>query len=152
MIAQLLSFIDIDEAVRDRGPEIWQILEPHADAIIASFYGRVRTFEISSHIDDATVCRLMVKQKRHWQALFTSRFDDLYANSIRQVGIQHRDVALSPMWYVAGYMRLKIAFTELVAEAPLPPIQKGRLLKALDKYVAFDMALALSTYDAVVVD
>jgi len=152
MIAQLLHFIDIDDATRDRGPEIWQIVEPHADAIIANFYHRVKNFEVGAQIDEVTIRRLMVKQKRHWQALFDSRFDDLYANSVRQIGIQHRNISLSPMWYVAGYMGLKIAFTELLADAPLPPIKKGRLIKALDKYVAFDMALALSTYDAVLVD
>ena len=152
MIVQLLHFIDIDDATRDRGPEIWQIIEPHADAIIANFYSRVKNFEIGAHFDDVTIRRLMVKQKRHWQALFDSRFDDIYANSVRQVGIQHRNIALSPMWYVAGYMGLKIAFTELLADATLPPVKKGRLIKALDKYVAFDMALALSTYDAVLVD
>ena len=47
---------------------------------------------------------------------------------------------------------MKIAFTEVITEAALPPIRKGRLIKTLDKYVAFDMALALSTYNAVVVD
>jgi len=152
MIAQLLRFIDIDDATRDRGPEIWQIIEPHADAIIADFYRRVKAFEVGSQIDEITVRRLMVKQKQHWQSLFDSHFGDIYANSVRRVGIQHRNVALSQMWYVAGYMGLKIAFTELLADAPLPPIKKGRLIKALDKYVAFDMAIALSTYDAVLVD
>ena len=56
------------------------------------------------------------------------------------------------MWYVAGYMTLKISFTNVIAETALPPITKGRLIKSLDKFVAFDMALALSTYDAVVLD
>ena len=36
------------------------------------------------------------------------------------------------MWYVLGYMSLKIAFVHVLAEAALPPIRKGRLLKTLE--------------------
>jgi len=152
MIPELLRFIEIDDETKERGHEIWRLLEPHADAIVANFYGRVKAFEISAHVTDAAIERLMVKQKQHWAALFASQFEADYANSVRRVGIQHRDIALNPMWYVGGYMIMKIAFTEVLAEAALPPISKGRLIKALDKYVAFDMALALSTYNAIVVD
>jgi hypothetical protein len=152
MIPRLLRFIEIDDETKERGNEIWQLLEPHADIIVDAFSARVKTFEVSSNITDAAIARLMVKQKQHWASLFGSRFDEDYANSVRRVGIQHRDIALNPMWYVAGYMALKIAFSEVLAKSALPPIQKGRLLKTLDKYVAFDMALALSTYGAVVFD
>ena len=152
MISNLLRFIEIDDETKERGHEIWQLLEPHAGAIVANFYGKVRAFEISAHVTDAAIERLKAKQKQHWASLFASQFETVYANSVRRVGIQHRDIALDPMWYVLGYMVLKIAFTEVLADAALPPIRKGRLIKALDKYVAFDMALALSTYNAVVVD
>jgi len=152
MIPELLRFIEIDDETKRHGQEIWLLLEPHADAIVTNFYGRVKAFEISTHVTDAAIERLMTKQKQHWASLFASQFETVYANSVRRVGIKHRDIALSPMWYVLGYMVLKIAFTEVLAEAALPPIRKGRLIKTLDKYVAFDMALALSTYNAVVVD
>ena len=152
MIEELLRFIDIDDATKERGPEIWRLVEPHADAIIGSFYHRVKRFDFSSEITDAAIERLKVKQKQHWAALFASQFGVDYANSVRRVGIQHRDIALSPMWYVLGYTTQKLAFTEVLADASLPPIRKGRLLKALDKYIAFDMALALSAYSAAVVD
>ena len=152
MIAELLRFIDIDDTTKERGPEIWQLLEPRADAIVGSFYHRVKTFDIGSEITDVAIERLKVKQKQHWAALFASQFGVEYANSVRRVGIQHRDIALSPMWYVLGYTTQKLAFIEVIADASLPPITKGRLLKALDKYIAFDMALALSAYSAALVD
>lgn len=152
MISDLLEFIDIDETTKKHGPEIWRVVDPHVDTIMANFYRRVNAFAITSRLSDITIRRLITKQKEHWAVLFDSRFDADYANGVRRIGIQHRDVSLSPMWYVLGYMILKIAFTDVIADTPLPPLQKGRLIKALDKYIAFDMAVALSTYDAAVVD
>lgn len=152
MISELLHFVELDEATRERGPEIWRLIEPHVDAIITNFYQRVNEFSMTAPLSGPAVRRLSVKQKQHWRALFDARYDSDYANSVRRAGIQHRDVALSPMWYVLGYMTLKIAFTEVLADAALPPIQKGCLIKALDKFVAMDMAVVLSTYDAFVLD
>ena len=120
--------------------------------MIERFYAKVRTFDISPHVTDEAIARLKARQKDHWTALFGAQFDDAYVNSVRKIGIRHRDIALNPMWYVAGYMLLKIEFTRVVVEAPLPPITKGRLIKTLDKFAAYDMALALSTYDAAVLD
>ncbi len=120
--------------------------------MIERFYAKVRTHDISPHVTDEAIERLKERQKNHWASLFGAQFDEGYVNSVRKIGIRHRDIALNPMWYVAGYMLLKIEFTRVVVEAPLPPITKGRLIKTLDKFAAFDMALALSTYDAAVLD
>jgi len=49
-------------------------------------------------------------------------------------------------------MMLKIEFMNIIAETDLPPVTKGRFMKTLDKYTAFDMAIALSAYDALVLD
>ena len=152
MIRELLCFIEIDEETKGLGLEIWRLIEPHADGVIKDFYNKVKVFGISAYVTDAAIERLMAKQKQHWAALFGSRFDTDYANSARHVGIQHHDIALNPMWYVAGYMALKIALTRIIVDAELPAMRKGGLIKTLDKYVAFDMALAMSTYNAVVID
>jgi hypothetical protein len=152
MIPELLRFIEIEHDTMDLGHEIWRLLEPHADGVVEDFYAKVKRFEVNPHITDAAIGRLVGKQKEHWASLFGSAFDADYANRVRRVGIQHRGIALNPMWYVLGYMSLKIAFMRVLAEAALPPIRKGRLLKTLDKYVAFDMALALSTYEAVLLE
>lgn len=101
---------------------------------------------------DAAIARLMGKQKQHWASLFTSQFDEDYTNSVRRLGVRHREMDLDPMWYVLGYGALKIAFIEAIVDSATPPIKKGRLVKALEKYVAFDMAVALSTYSLVMVD
>ncbi len=152
MIPTIVEFLEIDDDTRARGAELWELLDPHADAAIEHFYAKVRACGISPHVPDAAVERLKVKQKQHWASLFAGQFSEDYVASVRKIGIRHRDIMLDPMWYVAGYMALKIAFTNIIAEAALPPITKGRLIRTLDKFAAFDMAVALSTYDAVVLD
>ena len=126
MIKDLLRFIEIDNDTVQRGGEIWQLLEPRADTIVHAFYVRMRNFKIGSEMTDPVIGRLKIKQKQHWASLFGSKFDDEYANSVRRVGIQHRDINLDPMWYVAGYMTLKIAFAEALANTALPPIVNRR--------------------------
>jgi hypothetical protein len=151
-ISNLATFLEFDDETKTRGNELWQLLQPHADVVIERFYEKVKAGAVSDRITDDVIERLKGRQKEHWTTLFAGRFDADYINSVRQVGIRHRDIALNPMWFVAGYMALKIAFTNVIAEAPLPPITKGRFIKMLDKFTAFDMAVAMSAYNAVLVD
>ena len=152
MIAQLLDFIGITDETKRHGPEIWALLEPRADELLTAFYAKVQVFHVNSHVTDTAIAPLIAKQKRHWAALFGSRFDDEYANGVRRLGIRHREIDLALMWYVLGYEALKIAFTEAIIDSSLPPIKKGRLVKTLGKYIAFDVALALSPYEAELLD
>lgn len=152
MIPKLLQFIEIDEETKRRGQEIWQLLEPRVDGILVSFYDNVKSYHVTTSLTDDSVGRLIGKQKRHWSALFRSKFDDEYAKSVRRIGIRHREINLDLVWFIMGYSRLKIAFTGAIIDSELPPITKGRLLKALEKYIAFDMALAMSTYSADLLD
>jgi hypothetical protein len=152
MISQLQHFIDINDDTARQGPEIWQVLEPRVDGILVNFYTKVNSFHINANLTDDMIGPLINKQKQHWKSLFTSRFDEDYANSVRRLGMRHREIELDLMWYVLGYAVLKIAFIEVIIDSQMPPIKKGRLVKALEKYIAFDMALALSTYGAVVFD
>lgn len=152
MIGRLLDFLDIDVETRTLANRLSDLLAPHVGAVIDEFYAKVTDFGISPHINAQTIGILKRKQKQHWTALLRSRFDEEYFDSIRRIGMRHRDIELSPMWYVTGYMRLKLAFVEIIIKSDLPAVTKGQLVKTLDKYIAIDMALALSTYDAVIVD
>ena len=152
MIDELLRFLEIDDQTKSCGQKLWQVLAPRADAIIAEFYRKVQHGQINSHVTDAAIERLKQRQKDHWAALFASQFGDDYANSIRRVGIRHREVNLDLAWYVGGYAVIKIEFVNVIIQSDLPIATKGHLIKTLDKYVAFDMALALSSYGATIVD
>ena len=59
-------------------------------------------------LDEATIERLKMRQKQHWQALSLARstrstfevFDD---------GIKHHEIGLDSKWYIAGYAIIKAA-------------------------------------------
>jgi hypothetical protein len=152
MIEKLFQFLNIDAETRASASLLSDLLVPHVDEVVEEFYNKVEDLGISAHIDSRAISALKQKQKQHWIALFQSQFQDDYFAGVRRIGVRHRDIELNPMWYVAGYMRLKLAFVEVVIRSHLPAVTKGQLVKTLDKYIAIDMALALSTYDAVILD
>ena len=103
-------------------------------------------------LDDATIERLKVRQKQHWRSLFSSAFDEGYARIVSMIGIKHHEIGLDSKWYIAGYAIIKAAFAEKIMEAPLPMRAKSALIVTLEKYVAIDMALALSAYSSWLID
>lgn len=152
MFGKLLQFLDIDADERAAGVALSDLLTPHFERVIDDFYTAVQKFDINPHVTAATVPILKIKQKQHWMALFHSRFDDAFFASVTRIGVRHRDIGLNPMWYVAGYSRLKLAFTEIIVRSDFHVARKGHMLKTLEKFIAVDMALAVSAYDAVIVD
>lgn len=152
MIDRLLRFLEVDGATKASGVTLSKLLAPQLDGIIERFYSRVHEFDLNPHVNERSIAALRIKQKQHWIDLFNSQFDENYLRNTRRIAVRHRDVELDPMWYVAGYMRLKLAFIEVILKSRLPVESKGRMIKTLDKYIAIDMALALGTYDTVVLD
>jgi len=152
MIDRLLKFLDVDDTTKASGATLSKLLAPQLDGIIERFYSRVQEFDLNPHVNERSVAALKIKQKQHWIDLFNSQFDENYLHNTRRIAVRHRDVELNPMWYIAGYMRLKLAFIEVIIKSRLPVERKGQMIKTLDKYIAIDMALALGTYDTVVLD
>jgi protoglobin len=128
------------------------LLEDSADGIIAGFYSSTRQSSAGLMLDELTIERLKVRQKQHWQSLFSSAFDEQYVRSVSMIGIRHHEIGLDSKWYIAGYAIIKAAFAEKIMEAPLPLKAKTALIVTLEKYVAVDMALALSAYSSWLID
>lgn len=149
---RLRDFLEIDDRSKQNARVLLALFTAHADDIVGEFYRKVQRSEISPHVTDDAVELLKAKQKAHWTALFSSDFGRGYAQSVRRAGIQHRDIALNPSWYVAGYAKLKIEFMQWIAMLDVPPDKKNGLITTLEKYVAIDMALALASYDSVILD
>jgi hypothetical protein len=112
------------------------------------FFFDMRQSAVGLLVDESTIERLKIKQKEHWRALFNSEFDEQYQRSVTMIGIKHHEIGLDPKWYVAGYALIKARFVKKLLEAPVPLHMKSALTETLEKYVAIDMALALSTYSA----
>jgi hypothetical protein len=153
MMDELIRFFGIDfEVRRCMERELWPLLEDRIEPIIGKFYDDVRRSGIDVALSDETVDHLKIKQKAHWRALFTSRFDQQYRDSASLVGIKHYQMGVDPRWYIAGYTRIKGDMAAVVLDSDLTAETKSKVLQALDKYVALDMALAISSYTALLVD
>lgn len=149
---QLLRFLEIDDETRTYAAHLWQIVEPKLPMVIEVFYGKVRRTLYGEALSDEVIARLKEAQRKHWTMLFTSDFSEDYLNSVRRVGLRHRDISLDPTWYVAAYMALKIEFVNIIVRSDHSVITKGHLIRTLDRYFAIDMGIALSTYMAAVLD
>ena len=152
-IEQLLKLLDIDEVTRRHGQQLWEILAPSIDAVLDVFYQKLVHAHVEPLLSDGpTIVRLKRQQKAHWASLFNSQFDERYINRVQRMGVRHVDVGLRLRHYVAAYMLLKIEFANVIVRTDLCALTKGLQIKTLDKYVALDMAIALSSYDVTIVD
>ena len=149
---ELIRFLAIDLKDRRNAEDFWPLIEHLLDSIIDNFYADIRRSSIDFVLSDQRIDHLKIKQKEHWRSLFASRFDQQYFNSASLVGIKHRELGLDQKWYVAGYARIKSDMTQIILESPLSPPTKLEFVKTLDKYVALDMAIAISSYASLLVD
>jgi len=152
IVEQLRDFIEIDDTSKQYARVLLALFTAHADDIVGEFYRKIQRSAIGSYVSDDAIDRLKPKQKAHWETLFNSDFNRDYVQSVRRIGIRHRDIALSPTWYVAGYAKLKIELMKRIAALDAPSDKNNCLMMTLEQYVAIDMALALASYDSVILD
>ena len=145
---EIVRYLGIDTRAQLLAERVWQLLDESSDEVIASFYRDTRQSAAGLLVDEAAIERLKVRQKEHWRALFNGEFDEKYRRSVTMIGIKHHEVGLDPKWYIAGYALMKIRFVEKLLEAPVSLRMRSDLIATLEKYVAIDMALALSVYSS----
>lgn len=148
----LIRFLNIDADARRDAEAIWPLIECGVSDIIGKFYADVMRSDIDVPLSEQTIDHLKIRQKEHWRALFESRFDEAYFNSASLIGIKHCEMGVDPKWYIAGYAKIKSDFSNTLLNASLPLPEKIALVATLDKYVALDMALAISSYTSLLVD
>lgn len=149
---KLITILDIDPEAMRNAEAIWSLVEHRAVDVIGDFYASVRKSDVDLVLSDQTIECLTIEQRMHWNSLFKSRFDQKYFNSASLIGIKHREIGLDAKWYIAGYTKIKIDFSQVVLNAPLSLPVKAGFVSTLDKYVALDMALAVSSYTSWLVD
>ena len=142
-----LRFMRIDSEACKLLPDFWKVLEPGLPAILDSFYGHVTQEPQLARLLGNQVLRLKSAQSAHWSRLFSGRFDELYIQSVRNIGFVHNKIGLEPRWYIGGY---NFALGELLSIAisknPFNAKKAGRLVKALTAAVMLDMDFAISVY------
>jgi hypothetical protein len=149
---RLRNFLEIDDRSKQDARVLLELVALHFDDIVDGFYRKVQRSNISPHVTDNVIERLKAKQKAHWMELFSSDFGRGYAQSVRRIGIKHREIDLDPSWYVAGFARLKVELIRRISAADVSPERKSDLITTLEKYVAMDMALSLTSFSAAILD
>jgi len=148
----MLRFLAIDRESQRDAAQIWNLVEPRTASIIENFYADVSRSKIGLALSAHTIDHLKTKQAEHWRKLLESRFDREYFNNASLIGIKHYEIGLDVRWYIAGYMKIKSCFSMEIFKAQSPLSSKAQLVATLDKYIALDMALAVSSYTSLLVD
>jgi methyl-accepting chemotaxis protein len=152
-LASRLRFIGIDSPTRAILPDLWRLLEPQLEPVLTRFYKHVRAEPMLDRMIGSRQNSLEKAQSRHWERLFSGQFDADYAASIDRIGRIHQKIGLDQRWYVAGYQFVLSELTGVLARRfRFSPDKATRHITALNKVVLFDLDLALSTYQAVLIE
>lgn len=100
---------------------------------------------------EAMVQRVKSLQREYFLGLFAGRCDQAYVEDRLRVGAAHERIGLAPKWYIGAYGRyLRLLLERMFAD--LAPADAQASYRSVVKLVAFDMALAIDTYNAAYLD
>jgi methyl-accepting chemotaxis protein len=154
-IGDRLSFLLVDAVTRTTLTEFMPTLRRELPGILLAFYKHLQQWPQLAGMfqDQAAMDRARKAQGEHWLRLFSGRFDDDYAASVRRIGLMHSRIGLEPRWYIAGYSfvlgRLYTVATHAFASRLRPTAAQEKtaaLMCALNQTVMLDMDLAISVY------
>jgi methyl-accepting chemotaxis protein len=142
-----MKFMGIDTETRHRLLEFWKIVHQHLPDILSGFYSHVAAEPTLAKIVGDETPRLKRAQERHWEQLFSGRFDDAYFISVKTIGFVHNKIGLEPRWYIGGYNYVLCRLTDLATEAyRWSPGKSRATIRAINSAVMLDMDIAISTY------
>jgi hypothetical protein len=148
----LIAVLEIDSFSRRIARAMWPLIERRATDIVEAFYDGAGRLSAGEPAPGHAIDRLKLQQSEHLRSLFESRFDEDYFRSASLLGIRHCEMGLDSKWHVVGYARMKRKLAGDILESPLPIASKKQRLGILDKYLALDMAISLSSYTCILLD
>ena len=155
ILAERLDFLRIDASMRSALTAFLPTLQQALPGILSAFYQHVRRYPglAAMFKGDAAMERASKAQGDHWARLFSGRFDDEYASSVRRIGLMHSRIGLEPRWYIGGYTFILgqlygVASRHFVSRLNPAAAQAktAALMQALNQAVMLDMDLAISIY------
>ena len=142
-----LAFMIVTPAVSAALAGLWPVVSPELDRVLTGFYRHVSAVPALAAMIGGMEMRLKQAQGRHWELLFSGRFDDAYFASARQVGTVHFRIGLEPRWYIGGYNYVLRALTDLaVRRHRLSAARASTAVGALTTAVMLDLDIAISVY------
>ncbi len=132
---------------------LWPVIEPELDRVLTDFYRHMVTVPALAEKIGGQQQRLKQAQTRHWEALFSGRFDDRYFTSARAVGMVHSRIGLEPCWYIGGYNHVLTALTGLMVRRHRFSASKAAAaVTAITTAVMLDLDIAISVYQEALLD
>ncbi|MGL4286752.1 MAG: protoglobin domain-containing protein [Phreatobacter sp.] len=152
-LAARLAFARIDRATEADLKPLWAMIAPALGDILKRFYAHLQAEPQMAALIGSRQGALESAQVRHWERLFSGTFDTAYAASIDRIGRAHHRIGLEPRWYIGGYQFMLSELGLLVLKQHrFAPARAARLIESLNKVVLFDLDLAISTYQQVLLE
>jgi rsbT co-antagonist protein RsbR len=147
------AFFEVGDEDLSRLASLRPFAERHSVAVVEALYQLILGHPESRAFftDESMVVHVKKMQREYFMGLFAGRCDQAYVEDRLRVGAAHERIGLAPKWYIGAYSRyLRILLDRMVAD--LPPGEAQAAMQSITKLVAFDMALAIDTYNAAYLD
>ncbi len=147
------AFFEVSDEDLARLASLRSFAERHGGAVVEALYELILGHPESRAFftDESMVAHVKKMQREYFIGLFAGRCDQSYVEDRLRVGAAHERIGLQPKWYIGAYSRyLRIVLDQLMAD--LAPAAAQAAMQSITKLVAFDMALAIDTYNAAYLD
>jgi len=144
-----LTFLEIDEADRERLQSLAERLNSKGAAFVETFYQHLFKFEETARFlnDPALVTRLKQAQQAHLESMLAADWNDTYVERRHRVGDAHATVGISPQIFLGAYNQyLQFCIRELSGELDGPAQECALQMLSLQKAVFLDIGLTLEAY------
>lgn len=146
-IRKRLQLLNITETTVANLKTFHPIAVSNLDALVSEFYRFVHQMPATAAIFHGYDIERHLKpaQRKHWDSLFSGRFDDDYVDQAIRIGTIHYRRKVAPYLYIAGYNYFHCELIRLCA-LHYGGLDLAQILQGIAKAVALDMDLALTSY------
>ncbi|NBC35020.1 globin-coupled sensor protein [Novosphingobium sp. FSY-8] len=136
------------EANYARFPKVRTAVAKYAPGALNELYARIARDPITSKMLPTQEARehAASKQLRHWDIMFSSRFDQASLDRSEKIGRIHADIGLTPDYYISGYALMLEEVIVNMCSGTLGGKARGETIAAMVKAALHDMAAALNAY------
>lgn len=148
-LEQRLAFLGWTAEDADALRRLRPLIEEHADALVASFYRHLLSFEPTRALlsDPAVKVRLLEQQRAYLLSLTDADFSEAYEAERLRIGAAHVRVGLEPRWYLGAYSLYLGLLVPLIGEhLRVDPGRAEHATTALVKVLMLDAQLAMEAY------
>ena len=147
------QIMKIDQPTRELLAEIKPVLTSALPGIINDFYQHIAlTYPNAGHLSGDMAQAAKKALVTHWSHILDGRFDQTYEESARQVGFNHINMQLQPLWYFAAYSAISGELQAVLAAQfgkrfGVGDVKKrAAALRAISRVTMLDMDFSFQIY------